>query len=492
MASASEQLCRHYSLYEIQLATQNFDGGLVIGRGGFGKVYEGHLSGESGISTSVAIKRLDSLSNQGAPEFMAEVETLSKKTDVFAFGVVLFELLSGRHAVLPDDDDDLNLARWAQNCVNEKNLDQIVAPEIRGTLSPNSLKEFVQVAFCCLHSDPNERPTMSEVVVTLQLSLALQETFENYANMKFETYAKPVRRVGFARKMLKQKHAAHHFKQFSYDELKHATRNFRNKKLSDRQGWVFKGRIDKQTDPSRMAIMVTWFHHRPEMDVHELGEFGHPNIHKVIGYCLKGKTLYLVHEFIKERSLKDYLHNGLGELSFTKRVKVVVGVARGLLFLERKQLIVKDWILDTDEIWIDKKFDAKLFYFDVARLLYRLQYPLAGKASQRRLCDVNGLGLLLMEILTGKPVPLDYMGRPEVALAYVKDLADPQMRLKDSETKRALAYVKDLVDPRMRLKKTETERAREILSLILKCTGYNCTLEQALEELEQIYSRMNK
>ncbi|KAK1413988.1 hypothetical protein QVD17_29725 [Tagetes erecta] len=638
MATTSEQLCRRYSLSDIQLATRNFDDELVIGRGGFGKVYKGHINGEGDINTSVAIKRLDSMSSQGAPEFIAEVETLSKlrhahlvsllgcceeenemilvyeympnetlyhhlhnsdiplswiqrlrigigaargldylhtgvgthhgvihrdmkssnilidedwaakisdfglaklcptnqstyihtsikgtfgymdpeifmtgkftrKTDVFAFGVVLFELLSGRHVVLPEDDDDLILARWAQNCVMERNLDRIVAPEIEGTLSPNSLKEFVQVAFCCLHNDPKERPTMSEVVVRLQLSLTLQEKFENYANMKFETYAKPVRRSGFTRKMLSyifsskmedssghgdqtssedgdsynerphddqvQIHA-HHFKQFSYAELKHATRNFRNKMSSDRQGWVYKGRVDKKTYPSRMAIRVTSFHHRPEMDVQELGEFCHPNIHKVIGYCLEGETLYLVHEFMKERSLKDYLHNGLGELSFIKRVKVVVGVARGLLFLQRKRLIVKDWILDTNEIWIDKKFNAKLFYFDVARLLYRLQYPLVGETSQRRLCDVNGLGELLMEILTGKPVPLDYMGRepwsPAIALAYVKDIVDPQMRLKD----------------------TEIEGAREVLSLILKCTGYLCTLEQALKELEQIYTRMKR
>ncbi|PWA92257.1 serine/threonine/dual specificity protein kinase, catalytic domain-containing protein [Artemisia annua] len=39
----------------------------------------------------------------------------TRKTDIFAFGIVLFELLSGRHAVLPDGDEDLSLARWAQS-----------------------------------------------------------------------------------------------------------------------------------------------------------------------------------------------------------------------------------------------------------------------------------------------------------------------------------------------------------------------------------------
>ncbi|MFS7977851.1 putative protein kinase RLK-Pelle-CrRLK1L-1 family [Helianthus anomalus] len=78
MAITSEQLCRRYSLSDIQLATKNFDEERVIGHGGFGKVYKGHIDEERGRRTSVAIKRLDSMSNQGAPEFTTEVEMLSK------------------------------------------------------------------------------------------------------------------------------------------------------------------------------------------------------------------------------------------------------------------------------------------------------------------------------------------------------------------------------------------------------------------------------
>ncbi|PWA94862.1 serine/threonine/dual specificity protein kinase, catalytic domain-containing protein [Artemisia annua] len=104
---------------------------------------------------------------------------LTRKTDVFAFGVVLFELLSGRHAVLPDGDEDLSLATWAQSCVRKRNLDKLVSAEIRGELSPKCLKEFTKIAYRCLHSDPKERPTMAEVVVALQLSERLQEKFDN-------------------------------------------------------------------------------------------------------------------------------------------------------------------------------------------------------------------------------------------------------------------------------------------------------------------------
>ncbi|XP_022030351.2 probable serine/threonine-protein kinase PBL8, partial [Helianthus annuus] len=69
-----------YSLKEIRLATQNFDDNLVIGKGGFGKVYKGHIYGTKDTNGRivVAIKRLDSFSTQGASEFMTEIKMLSK------------------------------------------------------------------------------------------------------------------------------------------------------------------------------------------------------------------------------------------------------------------------------------------------------------------------------------------------------------------------------------------------------------------------------
>ncbi|KAJ9550891.1 hypothetical protein OSB04_014936 [Centaurea solstitialis] len=69
--------CRRYEFPEIQLATRDFDESLVIGSGGFGKVYKGKLICESG-PVIAAIKRLDFVSNQGASEFLTEVEMLSR------------------------------------------------------------------------------------------------------------------------------------------------------------------------------------------------------------------------------------------------------------------------------------------------------------------------------------------------------------------------------------------------------------------------------
>ncbi|XWS30892.1 hypothetical protein CRYUN_Cryun23aG0030200 [Craigia yunnanensis] len=67
--------CKHFPLTEILIATNNFDDALIIGRGGFGNVYKGHIQG---IQYEVAIKRLNSKSHQGENEFWAEIEMLSQ------------------------------------------------------------------------------------------------------------------------------------------------------------------------------------------------------------------------------------------------------------------------------------------------------------------------------------------------------------------------------------------------------------------------------
>lgn len=68
--------CQRFTLADIQSATNNFDETLVIGHGGFGKVYK--CSTKILSLKQVALKRLNSISNQGASEFEAEVKVLSK------------------------------------------------------------------------------------------------------------------------------------------------------------------------------------------------------------------------------------------------------------------------------------------------------------------------------------------------------------------------------------------------------------------------------
>jgi serine/threonine protein kinase len=110
------------------------------------------------------------------PEYY-KTSFLTSKSDVYAFGVVLFELLCGRRAVdVSLDEDQRGLAGWARLCVKKGKVEQIIDPSLRSEMMPRSLSVFVNIAYRCLNSRPKERPTMTEVLAELVLALSLQES----------------------------------------------------------------------------------------------------------------------------------------------------------------------------------------------------------------------------------------------------------------------------------------------------------------------------
>ncbi|XP_047336028.1 receptor-like protein kinase FERONIA [Impatiens glandulifera] len=98
---------------------------------------------------------------------------LTKKSDVYAFGVVLWEALCGRPAVDNRlDREQRSLVLWVQRCLKLGIVDGIIDSSLRGQISTGSLKLYVDLANQCLHNQTNERPTMAEVAHGLETVLA--------------------------------------------------------------------------------------------------------------------------------------------------------------------------------------------------------------------------------------------------------------------------------------------------------------------------------
>ncbi|MFS7947969.1 putative protein kinase RLK-Pelle-CrRLK1L-1 family [Helianthus anomalus] len=106
-------------------------------------------------------------------------QQLTKKSDVFSFGVVLFEVLCARPVIDAGlRDEQVNLAEWGKACHRKGTLLEIIDPKLSGEIAPGCLRKFGDVASKCLHEEGSERPAMEEVVWRLEFALQLQEDAE--------------------------------------------------------------------------------------------------------------------------------------------------------------------------------------------------------------------------------------------------------------------------------------------------------------------------
>ncbi|MCD7454064.1 hypothetical protein HAX54_023381 [Datura stramonium] len=138
----------------------------------FGLSKMGHLN-ESATHVSTQVKGTFGYLD---PEYFL-TNRLTWKTDVYAFGVVLFELLSGRPAVnirLPEEQH--GLVAWAKQCIREGEVNKLIDQNLTGPISSTCLKAFVGIAAKCLDAHPHERPPMSKVVKSLELALVFQQS----------------------------------------------------------------------------------------------------------------------------------------------------------------------------------------------------------------------------------------------------------------------------------------------------------------------------
>ncbi|XP_042408482.1 serine/threonine-protein kinase PCRK1-like isoform X2 [Zingiber officinale] len=103
-----------------------------------------------------------------APEYV-QTGKLTTKSDVWSFGVFLYELLTGRKSVdwnLPKSEQ--RLLEWVKPfATNPRKLQAIIDPRLDGNYCSKSVLMVVALANRCLKKQPKSRPRMSEVVERL-------------------------------------------------------------------------------------------------------------------------------------------------------------------------------------------------------------------------------------------------------------------------------------------------------------------------------------
>ncbi|KAM0986693.1 hypothetical protein ACFX2I_010884 [Malus domestica] len=102
-----------------------------------------------------------------APEYVMHGH-LSVKADVFSFGVLVLELISGqRNSSFNANADAQNLLDWAYKLYKKERSMEIMDPTLASSAVTEQVAMCIQMGLLCIQGDPTFRPTMDRVIVIL-------------------------------------------------------------------------------------------------------------------------------------------------------------------------------------------------------------------------------------------------------------------------------------------------------------------------------------
>ncbi|GKA42343.1 kinase-like domain, phloem protein 2-like protein, partial [Tanacetum coccineum] len=245
---------------------------------------------------------------------------LKKASDIYSFGVVLFEIMFGRLAYdkIYTQQNDMGLAPIARKCFNEGTIKDMLDPKLKEDIDdtiftlakgPNqdSLDAFSRIAYQCLAEDQIDRPRMEIIIKELEKALYFQENRKDNLKIPLE-------------------------------DIKSATQNFSCNNCIGIGGFgqVYKGvvthddgcktlvakRLDMRGDQGEQEFLT-------ELEI--LFEYKHENIIHLVGYCDELGEKIIVYDYASNGSLDRHLKNV--SLTWTKRLNICIDVANGLHFL---------------------------------------------------------------------------------------------------------------------------------------------------------------
>ncbi|XP_072973004.1 G-type lectin S-receptor-like serine/threonine-protein kinase At5g35370 [Typha angustifolia] len=105
-----------------------------------------------------------------APEWLTNT-AISDKTDVYSFGMVLLEIVSGRRNWNNQESLDVYFPMIALEMHEKRTYEELVDPRLDKQVKREEVERMVKVALCCLHEEPAMRPSMVVVAGMLEGSM---------------------------------------------------------------------------------------------------------------------------------------------------------------------------------------------------------------------------------------------------------------------------------------------------------------------------------
>uniref|UniRef100_A0A7N2L557 Receptor-like serine/threonine-protein kinase n=1 Tax=Quercus lobata TaxID=97700 RepID=A0A7N2L557_QUELO len=209
------------------------------------------------------------------------------------------------------------------------------------------------------------------------------------------------------------------FKRFTFDELRKATRGFKEVIGRGAGGTVYKGVLpDQRVAAIKRLDEANQGEAEFLAEVSTIGMLNHMYLIVMWGYCAEGKHKLLVYEYMEHGSLAENISSNA--LDWKKRFEIAVGTAKGLAYLHEECL---EWVLHCDvkpqNILLDSNFQPKVADFGLSKLVSRSMSDHSSFSRMRGTrgymapewiynlpitskVDVYSYGIVLLEMVTGK------------------------------------------------------------------------------------------
>ncbi|KAK7335226.1 hypothetical protein VNO80_27003 [Phaseolus coccineus] len=157
-----------FSLRKIKAATKNFDISFKIGEGGFGPVYKMARTKRIWIEAELVDKAKDLCCGYMAPEY-AMHGYLTDKADVYSFGIVALEIVSGKSNNMNCSKEGcFSLIDLVHLLKRQSDLMDLVDERLGKDFRKDEVVVMINVALLCTQVSPMRRPTMASVVCMLE------------------------------------------------------------------------------------------------------------------------------------------------------------------------------------------------------------------------------------------------------------------------------------------------------------------------------------
>lgn len=292
--------------------------------------------------------------------------------------------------------------------------------------------------------------------------------------------------------------STNNIKQFSYNSLRSATRNFHpsNRIGGGGFGVVYKGVLRDDTHVAVKSLSAESKQGTIEFltEINMISSIKHPNLVQLIGCCVEDGNRILVYEFLKNNSLASALLGSRGknvDLDWVTRARICKGTATGLAFLHEEaepHIVHRD--IKASNVLLDENFLPKIGDFGLAKLFpdnvthvstrvagtlgyLAPEYALLGQLTKR--VDVYSFGVLMLEVISGRSSSKEAFGEDLLGLV------EWVWKLKDEER------LVDIVDPD--LTNCPDEEVMRFIIIALFCTQAVSNQRPSMGQVVDMLSR---